>query len=96
MSNALFRLGQLVATPGALDDLIASEMRGADLLRRHVAGDFGDLDPDDIRANLGDIACGNGRVLSRYTLAGGQRLWVITNIVDGEACDTCILRPDEY
>ena len=97
MSNALFSLGQLVATPGALEDLIANQQSGAELLDRHVAGDFGDLDEGDAEANRRDIAEGEGRVLSSYTLADGTtKLWVITNIVDGEASDTCVLRPAEY
>ncbi len=96
MSTVLFGLGQLVATPGALDDLNANGKTAAQLIERHIAGDFGDVSEADAEANRQDIAVGSGRVLSAYVLADGSRLWIITNIVDGEASDTCILRPDEY
>lgn len=96
MSTALFGLGALVATPGALDDLRANGQSAADLIERHRAGDFGDISEGDAAANWQDITDGNGRVLSAYTLADGSRLWVITNIADGQGMDTCVLRPDEY
>lgn len=38
-----FSLGQTVATPGALDALSAAGQTPMDLLRRHIAGDWGDL-----------------------------------------------------
>jgi hypothetical protein len=96
MRTALFGLGQLAATPGALDDLRANGQTAAQLIERHIAGDFGDVSESDAQANRQDIAAGTGRVLSAYVLADGARLWIITNIVDGEAYDTCVLRPDEY
>ena len=85
MSTALFGLGQLVATPGALDDLRANGQTAAQLIARHIAGDFGDVSESDAEANRQDITTGTGRVLSAYVLADGTRLWIITNIVDGEA-----------
>jgi hypothetical protein len=96
MSIALFGLGKLAATPGALDDLRANGQAATELIKRHRAGDFGEVSEGDAAANRQDIADGIGRVLSAYTLPDGSRLWVITNIVDGEGTDTCVLRPDEY
>jgi hypothetical protein len=83
MSNALFHLGHLVATPGALDDLKANGHTAAQLIERHIAGDFGDVSESDAAANRQDIAGGNGRVLSAYTLPDGSRLWVITSATRG-------------
>ena len=94
--SALFGLGQVVATPGALDDLAANGQTAAELITRHVRGDFGDVCESDAQANRQEIADGNGRVLSSYTLADGTKTWIITNIVDGEGVDSCILRPSEY
>jgi hypothetical protein len=75
----------------------ANGQTAAELIARHVAGDFGDVSESDAEANRQNIAIGTGRVLSAYTLAdGATRLWVITNIVDGRARDTCVLRPGEY
>jgi len=39
----LFTLGQIVATPGAIDFLDDNDTTPTDLLRRHVSGDWGDL-----------------------------------------------------
>ncbi len=47
----LFGLGQIVGTPGALDALIEAEQEPVELLRRHVTGDWGDLDDEDKKEN---------------------------------------------
>ena len=91
-----FSLGFLHATPGALAALVAAGETPTTYLTRHLAGDFGALDPEDVRANRQDIAHGNGRVLSSYTLPTGVRLWLITNLVDGQGYDTCLLLPEDY
>jgi hypothetical protein len=83
MSTALFGLGELAATPGALDDLRTNGQTAAELIDRHVRGDFGEVGEDDAAANRQDVADGNGRVLSAYTLADGSRLWVITSATRG-------------
>jgi hypothetical protein len=83
MSNPLFHLGQLVATPGALDDLKANGQTAAQLIERHIAGDFGDVNESDAAANRQDIAAGTGRVLSAYVLADGTKLWIITSATRG-------------
>ena len=62
MSTVLFGLGQLVATPGALDDLNANGKTAAQLIERHIVGDFGDVSEADAEANRQDIAAGSGRV----------------------------------
>ena len=36
-----FPLGQLVATPGAIDALAEAEQMPIEFLRRHVSGDWG-------------------------------------------------------
>lgn len=50
MSAPLFPLGQIVATPGALD---AARFPGQflELLARHVRGDWGCVDPEDAATN---------------------------------------------
>ena len=42
-----FSLGDVVATPGALDALREAQQEPLELLRRHQAGDWGDLDEED-------------------------------------------------
>jgi hypothetical protein len=45
---AKFSLGQVVATPGALAALQATGERPLLFLQRHVQGDWGELDPEDV------------------------------------------------
>jgi len=46
---ALFPLGRLVATPGALSALGEAQTLPLSLLERHQAGDWGELDAHDRR-----------------------------------------------
>lgn len=63
-------LGQLLATPGALRRLEDAGVMAWELLLRHEAGDWGDLDAEDHHAN--DRAVQHGeRVLSAYQTAAG-------------------------
>ena len=85
-------LGQLVATPGAIEAMTRSGTNPASLLARHVAGDWGEVDGEDAAAN--DRAVQEGeRVLSAYTLGDKTRVWVIT---EADRAATCILLPEEY
>ena len=96
-ANPKFVLGQVVATPGALEALARAGQLPEELLARHVSGDWGDLDPDD--AALNDEAVKDGsRILSAYVLKTGQKLWAITEARDdeGHRSSTCLLLPDEY
>ena len=43
MAAPLFDLGRVVATPGALELLAATETNPAELLERHVSGDWGEV-----------------------------------------------------
>lgn len=86
-----FELGQCVITPGAIVVLEFNGISPTDLLRRHVTGDDGDLDEEDKAANRAAIQTGD-RILSAYSLAGGERVWIITYPGD----NTCILLPSEY
>ena len=97
-SAVRFDLGPVVSTPGALEALRACGADALQYLRRHAAGDWGDLDETDKAANAAAITSG-ARIMSAYTLPGGQKLWVIT---DAEVDDqhnrqaTTFLLPDEY
>jgi hypothetical protein len=93
-----FDLGPVVSTPGALEALRACGADPLQYLRRHAAGDWGDLDETDKAANAAALTSG-ARIMSVYTLPDGQKLWVIT---DAEIDDnhnrqaTTFLLPDEY
>lgn len=87
-----FSLGHIVATPGALDALLMAGITPASFLRRHVIGDWGELDAEDRSENERSLAHGF-RLLSAYTLTTGVRIWIIT---EADRSSTCILLPEEY
>ncbi|MBN9519455.1 hypothetical protein J0H58_13185 [bacterium] len=92
-----FALGRQVATPGALAAIRAAGQTAHELLARHAAGDWGDLDDED--KGLNDAALTDGsRLFSAYRLRSGVKLWVITEAADegGQRAATTILLPDEY
>jgi hypothetical protein len=82
-----FPLGRIVATRGALDlclDLLP-------YLRRHVTGDWGNLDEEDMVENEFSVANGF-RILSAYETPSGK-LWIIT---EADRSATTVLLPEEY
>lgn len=93
-----FELGQIVATPGALEALAPLQIRL--YLARHLAGDWGSVCSEDWATN--DEAVRDGfRILSAYPIDpakpcagyGDNCVWIITE------CDrsvTTLLLPDEY
>ena len=92
-----FSLGQLAATPGALEALEGSGQEPSFFIAKHLAGDWGEVGAEDWRLN--DEALKDGsRLLSVYTTLRGVRLYVITEAADdnGHRAGTTILRPDEY
>jgi hypothetical protein len=92
MGQPRFSLGQVVATPGALEALEDAGQGPEEFLRRHVAGDWGDVDDHDRREN--EFSVVNGfRILSAYQTNKGVKLWVIT---EADRSSTCVLTPDEY
>ena len=88
---ALFDLGAVVATSGALELLASAATNPAELLERHASGDWGDVPPEDARENARSLKYG-WRVLSSYAVGEG-RVWIIT---EADRSSTCILRPEEY
>ena len=92
MSKPLFELGRVVATPGALAALGRAEVNPADLIHRHVTGDWADMDVEDQAANKSALLLG-GRVFSSYEIGPDTRVWVIT---EWDRSSTCLMLPDEY
>ena len=92
-----FSLGRIVATPGAIHAILEAGQSADEFLSRHVIGDWGELDDED--KSLNDAALLDGsRILSAYSTAKGERLWVITDAVNefGLRYCTTLLLPDEY
>jgi hypothetical protein len=90
--GGLFPLGQIVATPGALEVLEACHQSPMEFLARHARGDWGELSADSIAQNKFSLKNGF-RLLSSYATATGQKLWVIT---EADRALTTLLLPDEY
>lgn len=87
-----FPLGRVVATPGALQAISEAAETPAGFLRRHLTGDWGDLDESDRREN--DVSLAQGfRLLSAYKLRTGVRVRIIT---EADRSATTILLPEEY
>jgi hypothetical protein len=97
VNKPLFKLGQIVATPGALEALDKAGQQPWHLLVRHVQGDWGDLDAEDRRLNDEAVKDGS-RILSSYTLKTGVKLWIITEAEDDRSnrAAATLLLPDEY
>jgi hypothetical protein len=88
----LFSLGQIVATPGAIEALDGASQTPDELLIRHVTGDWGDLVAEDIRENEYSLKHGL-RIFSSYHLSTGVKLWIIT---EHDRSVTTFLLPSEY
>jgi len=67
-TGQLFPLGQVVATPGALEALEEAGVAVGTLLARHAAGEWGDLDREDRGLNEQALVSG-ARILSVYRLS---------------------------
>lgn len=88
-----FELGQVVATPGALEALEKAGVSAHRLLYRHVTGDWGDLSDDDKHANDRALL-EDTRLLSAYTLPGtDEKIWIIT---EWDRSYTTLLLPKDY
>lgn len=88
----LFALGMVVATPGALEALQEANQQPIQFLARHVVGDWGELDEEDKAEN--ELSVREGfRILSAYTTAKDEKIWVIT---ESDRSATTLLLPSEY
>jgi hypothetical protein len=87
-----FELGQVVATPSALELLRRYGKTPDEYLARHLSGDWGDLGDLDWRANDQAVEAGT-RLFSAYAVSPLNTLWIIT---EADRFSTCILLPEDY
>lgn len=87
---AKFPFGQLVATPNALHSVPNNEILIA--LSRHVRGDWGTLDSEDLQSNERALAHG-GRLFSAYLSTAQVKFWIIT---EADRSVTTVLLPEDY
>jgi hypothetical protein len=98
VNKPLFKLGQVVATQGAIEALERAKQTPWSLLSRHIAGDWGELSEDDRQLNNEAVKDGS-RILSAYILNDGNtKVWCISEAEDdhGNRAATTLLLPDEY
>jgi hypothetical protein len=93
-SQPKFSLGQIVATPGALEALQKAGQSPVEFLQRHV---WGDVCEEDRQAN-DDALVDGSRILSAHRTSLGEKLWIITEAIDdsGHRAATTLLLPSEY
>ena len=89
--KALFTLGRTLATPAAREELAELNYSPLDLLRRHMSGDWSDMELGDQLSNQESIRKGS-RIFSAYIIQG-TKFWVIT---EADRSSTTILLPSEY
>jgi hypothetical protein len=89
-SRPKFLLGAIVATPNALNTIPNDEILNA--LSRHVRGDWGTLNAEDVGANEQALLKG-GRLFSRYYSIQNVKFWIIT---EWHRRVTTVLLPEDY
>ena len=94
--RALFPIGRLVVTPGAIALMRRLQIDGLALLLRHVTGDWGEIAPEDRALNekaLRDAARIFSVFPAEHLADGVSCLWVIT---EADRSATTILLRDDY
>jgi hypothetical protein len=86
------KLGEIVATPGALEALERNDKTCDDFLFRHEGGDWGEQSKHDRKVNEKALK-NEGRIMSTYPLGGTEKIWIIT---EWDRSVTTILLPEEY
>lgn len=92
LSTVLFELGEVIATPLALQTLQRAKECALPFLARHQQGDWGEVTPAHGAANLLAFIT-DGPILSVYATALGERFWVVT---EPDRSATYLLVPGEY
>jgi hypothetical protein len=87
-----FKMGRVVATPGALDAQKEARESFLEFLVRHAMGDWGDVCEEDRQENEYSLnRC--LRLFSVYHLSNGTKIWIIT---EADRSMTTVLLPTEY
>lgn len=87
-----FKMGQLVATQGAIDVLTKNNQSHNEFIDLHLAGNWGNVPPEDWAQNDESVKTG-GMLLSSYLCKDKTVLWVIT---EADRSVTTLLLPEEY
>ena len=90
--RALFCLGRVTATPGALEAFLTACEQPQTYLLRHMTGDWDKVSKADAQ-EIDVSAKDDYRILSAYTLPSSVRIWIIT---EADRSATTILLPEEH
>ncbi len=92
-----FQLGQIRATPAALEAIEDAGQTPAYFLYRHSQGDWGEVSKGDAAFNDQALVSGE-RLVSAYRTLKNVRLWIITEAVgdDGKRASSTLLTPNDY
>jgi hypothetical protein len=82
------------STIGAQEVLVRTGTAPMRLIERHYAGEWNGQ-PDNAARNEEYLAAGDGMLMSIFDV-GGERVWVISHIGNGDDDYTTILLPEEY
>jgi len=91
-NSLLFKMGQLLLTPGAMEALQVSGESPWSFLSRHVTGDWGEIPEEDKKENQFSLDRGF-RLMSSYRTTANDVVWVIT---ESSRSHTTLLLPSEY
>ena len=92
ITTRLFETGQIVSTRGVFEKMQEDPHFAQfvnESLRRHMIGDWGDLDKQENELSLKE----GYRLLSAYEKEGLPKIWIIT---EADRSATTVLFPDEY
>ena len=87
----LFLMGRVVATPPAIATMQEHGITALELLRRHVTGDWEEMNAEDAGLNRLSVTTG-GRIFSAF-VRDNVTIWVIT---EADRSSTCMLLPSCY
>jgi hypothetical protein len=88
----MLELGEIVATPGAIEQSGLAGVSLASLLNKHQSGDWGDLSEEDKNENEFSLEA-RCRIFSSYIIKEGVKIWIIT---EADRSSTTFLLPSEY
>lgn len=93
IAQSQFSTGLLVMTAGVEELVHQGRFNPNPYLRRHLSGDWGDLDDSDRQQNDAALQSGEDRLFSSYQIAPDLKLWIIT---EWDRSVTTLLLPSEY
>jgi hypothetical protein len=82
------------STIGAQEVLVRTGTAPISLIERHFAGEWNGQ-PDNAARNEEYLASGDGMLMSIFAV-GGETVWVISHIGNGDDDYTTVLLPEEY